>query len=512
MATSTKAWSGTGYRPNDISGNDYAGMVGMSATDRAALDAAGASWNAAKAAGDKAAMDAAHRQAEQVRAKYNYSGGGDGSQYIPYQTYDSPYQQQIDSLLGQMGSFGDFSYEPAPTYENRYAQQQQELLDALLNYGDFEWSKEEDPLWPVYKKQYLREGERATANALGQAAAATGGRPSSYAVNAATQAGDYYATKLNDIIPQLYQQAYDRWANKYSMMQQDLGAVNNQEQLDYAKFLDQLSQYNTDRGFAYNQYLDDYNRLQSALGAYQGQDQELYGRFADQVNWNYQREQDALAQAQQRQNFAQQQLDAILQNGGTPSAQLLEQSGYSGEYAQALEAAWQRQQAENQKTFAQQQLDAMLQAGRVPSAELIAQSGYSNEYVQALASYYQQQIAQAAAKAAASGRSSSGSGGGKPALTWAQTQAEIRAGNLTPNVLNAYRYYMGEDYSGSGADGGGNYGSLDFDEDEGIFTWNGKKYTNLETLIADINKVELTDEQKRQILNKFDMFGFDVGT
>ncbi len=362
MAGSTKArpWNGTGYRPNDISGNNYAGMAGMSSKDVAALDAAGDSWAAAQAAGDQAAMDAAHRQAEQIREKYNYSGGSDGSQYLPYQTYESPYQQQIDSLLGQVGSYGSFDYGPAPTYENRYAQQQ-ELLDRLLNREDFSWSKETDPLWPVYKKQYLREGERATANALGQASAATGGRPSSYAVNAATQAGDYYATKLNDIIPQLYQQAYDKYLNEYSMMQQDLGAVNNQEQLDYAKYLDQLGQYNTDRGFAYNQYLDDYNRLQSALGAYQGQDQTLYGRYGDQRNWNYQEQQDQLARDQAQREFAQ-QLNAILQAGGTPGSQLR------------------------------------------------AQSGYTDEYVDTLANYYQQQLAQAAAKAAASGSSSRVSG------------------------------------------------------------------------------------------------------
>lgn len=510
MAT-TKAWNGTGYRPNDISGNDYASMAGMSATDRAALDAASASWKAAQAAGDKAAMDAAHRQAEALRSKYGYSGGADGSQYLPNQGFTSPYQEMLDGTAQKMADYGPFTWDvEKPVYQDQYAQQRQELLDRLLNYGDFEWSKEEDPLWPVYKKQYLREGERATANALGQAAAATGGRPSSYAVNAATQAGDYYATKLNDIIPQLYQQAYDRWANKYSMTQQDLGAVNNQEQLDYAKFLDQLSQYNTDRGFAYNQYLDDYNRLQSALGAYQGLDQTQYGRYMDQQS-----------QKQRQQEFAQQQLDSIMAAGGTPSADLRNQSGYSGEYVDTMVkeyartrglseeqaardlADWyagygdlsrlqgmgvdtsytERQMSEDLRTSAANQVMDMLEAGRMPSAELIAQSGLSQEYVQAMLSYYQQQIAQAAAKGTGSGSSGrrSSSGGSK----------------------------SGSKSSGSG---GGNYGSLDFDEDEGIFTWNGKKYQNLETLITDINKVELTSEQKRQLLDKFDMYGFDVGT
>lgn len=68
-----------GYRPNDVSGNDYAGMAGMSELDRAALEAAGQSYNQAQAAGDQAGMDAAHRQAESIRNQYGYSGAETGA-------------------------------------------------------------------------------------------------------------------------------------------------------------------------------------------------------------------------------------------------------------------------------------------------------------------------------------------------------------------------------------------------------------------------------------------------
>ena len=204
----------------------------------------------------------ANEAANQIRSSYGYyTGGADGSGY--YATPGAKYGTQIDDVLGQIGSFGSFDYADAPTYENPYATQQQELLDALLNHGDFSYSKEEDPVWSSYRKSYLREGDRATQNALAQAAAATGGRPSSYAVGAATQAGDYYATKLNDIIPTLYQQAYERYLQDYQRKLSDLGAVNQQQQLDYARYLDELGQFNTDRSQAYNQYLDQYSMLQA---------------------------------------------------------------------------------------------------------------------------------------------------------------------------------------------------------------------------------------------------------
>lgn len=223
----------------------------------------------------------ANEAANRLRSSYgNYTGGSDGSRYIS----NGMYENRIDDVLNRLGSFGSFSYGDAPKYENRYARQQQMLLDSILNRPDFSWSKETDPNWGSYKKQYLREGERATANALAQASAASGGRPSSYAVNAATQAGDYYATKLSDKIPELYQQAYDRYRDEYARKLQDLNAVNQQEQMDYAKYQDQLGQFNTDRQFAYNQHLGDYNMLQNYLDNLRGQSETDYSRGMDAQN------------------------------------------------------------------------------------------------------------------------------------------------------------------------------------------------------------------------------------
>ena len=98
----------------------------------------------------------------------------------------------------------------------------------------FSYDLESDPVWQAYKKQYTREGQRATQDALGTTAASTGGIPSSYATAAATQAGDYYAAQMTDKVPELYQQAYNRYLNE-------------------------LSQWNADRNFGYGQYIDELN-------------------------------------------------------------------------------------------------------------------------------------------------------------------------------------------------------------------------------------------------------------
>ena len=278
----------------------------------------------------------ANEAANQLRSSYGgYTGGPKGADYVSV----GKIPNQIDSVLDRINSFGSFDFgQEAPTYTNQYAEQQRALLDAILNREDFSWSKDTDPLYGQYRKSYLREGDRATADALGQAAAASGGRPSTAAVTAATQAGDYYAAQLNDIIPALYQQAYDQYLDEYNMSLQDLNAVNTQEQLDYAKYLDDLTQFNTDRNFAFNEYLSDFDILQSQLAALQGQDESDYGRWMDKVTLGREDQ-------QQRQQLAQGQVDAILSAGGTPSADLVSKAGYSSEYVRALEDAYRQQAA-----------------------------------------------------------------------------------------------------------------------------------------------------------------------
>lgn len=245
--------------------------------------------------------------ANQVRNSYaNYTGGTDGSQYYSTgiagtvggtQVAATPQQQKIDQTIARIGSFAPFEYEAAPTYENKYESAQKKALDAVIERPDFAWSPETDPTWSSYKKSYLREGERAQANALAQASAGTGGRASTAAITAASQAGDYYAAKLNDMIPALYKEAFDRYLKDYDMRLSDLGVINSQEQLDYQKYLDQLGQYNKDRSQEYSEYQGEYGQLGDLLAALQGQDKTIYQRAMEQEDRKRQAHEAEVAEA-----------------------------------------------------------------------------------------------------------------------------------------------------------------------------------------------------------------------
>lgn len=185
----------------------------------------------------------ANQGAESVRKNYGgYVGGGDGGSF------------SIAPL-----SPSSFKAEPVPAYESRYDGQIQSLFSELINRKEFSYDADADPLYGQYRKAYAREGERATQDALGSVAAASGGIPSSYAVTAATQAGDYYASKMSDKVPELYQIAYQKYLDEYQRKANELATALNAEQIDYSKYLDKLSQYNTDRTFNYGQILDEIN-------------------------------------------------------------------------------------------------------------------------------------------------------------------------------------------------------------------------------------------------------------
>lgn len=394
-------------------------------------------YNDAQTAEQRALINA---RANQLRGSYGgYTGGKDGGGFVSAGRYAG----QIGDTLDKLGSFGSFQYEAAPSYENRFQQRQQELLDAALNREPFSWSKETDPQYGSYKKTYLREGERATADALAKASTASAGRPSSYAATAATQAGDYYAAKLSDVIPTLYQQAYERYLKDYQMKLSDLEAVNNQEQLDYAKYLDRLGQFNTDRSFAYNSYLGDYSRLQDYLGSLQGQDQTEHNRYLE-----------LLDEIKAKQELQRGQVDAILQAGGSPSS------------------------------------------------ELVGASGYESEYVRALENYYRQQAAQKSAKG--SGTSMS--------LTTAKAMA--KEGQFNEAVLNTLRKagftddYIAQVYGYTGAGAGRT--SFGYDPDEGIFTWNGYRFSSPDDFGAALERAVLSDTEKAELARKMKANGFNI--
>ncbi len=131
------------------------------------------------------------------------------------------------------GSMPQFTYDK----ESQYKQ----LLDKVSKPEAFSYDVQQDDAYKAARAAYLREGDRASTNALVRASAATGGVPSSYAVSAATQAGDYYAGQAADLIPTMEQNAYQRYLSGLDADRAALSVVEGDRATAYSRFLDQLS-------------------------------------------------------------------------------------------------------------------------------------------------------------------------------------------------------------------------------------------------------------------------------
>lgn len=230
-------------------------------------------YNKAYAEGDKAGQQAAHDAAEKIRAKYDYSGGVDGSEYIKLGTGASPAKADT-SWLDKLGD-SSYNYDQSGQISAK--------LDALLNRTPFSYDAASDPLYQQYRKQYTREADRSAEDVLGKTAVMTGGMPSTAAVAASQQASDYQMSQMTDKIPELQQLAYSMYQDGLNADRADLNTLIGLEDNNYNRWL-------ADRNYLYQLARDQVGDQQTA-------DALAYQKQQDKLNYNYQKERDAIEDA-----------------------------------------------------------------------------------------------------------------------------------------------------------------------------------------------------------------------
>lgn len=149
----------------------------------------------------------------------------------------------------------DFSYTPAP-YKSAYADEIEELMKSIESRPDFSYDYSEDPLYENYRDSYTDGGRLAMQDAMGEAAALTGGYGSSYAQSVGQQTYQAYMRALSDKVPDLAQSAYDKYKDEENAL---LGQLANYSELDaaaYARYRDDVEAERKNRELAYAQYRD----------------------------------------------------------------------------------------------------------------------------------------------------------------------------------------------------------------------------------------------------------------
>lgn len=133
----------------------------LNEADRAKVKALGEQWQAAKAAGDTAGMDAAHQGAENIRSQYGYSGGAAGNEY--HQTGENTRLYAGASQSDYINGVYDAQLEA-----------QKQALESTYNQKEAEYAAAEEKIPAQYdaqRKALSAQNEIEKANFNEQAAA-----------------------------------------------------------------------------------------------------------------------------------------------------------------------------------------------------------------------------------------------------------------------------------------------------------------------------------------------------
>lgn len=347
--------------------------------------------------------------------------------------------QNVSAAMAELNNI--ISQQPA-AFQSGYQQQLQNVLNTILGRESFSYDMASDPMYQMYRQQYAQAGKQAMQDTMGQAATLTGGYGSSYAQTAGQQAYNQHLQRLNDVVPQLYQQARQAYQDEGDALAQQYGMLDDAYSREYGEYQDALGQWRDNRDYAAGRY--DTERAYDQDNYSQQLDYwaNMTAMEQDQANadraYDYGKEQDALAQQNWEKQFAYgQQQDA------------LSQANWEKQLQMQQDAAAQ-DQANLDRDYSYDLAMAMLDAGRMPSDSLLKAAGLSDEDIKTLKGGGSSGSSSSSGKSSSSG--SKGGGGNKnstapvtakdyadaqSAYAHTETEAEMLK-NMTPEERIAY--------------------------------------------------------------------------
>lgn len=292
------------------------------------------------------------------------------SNYTPYSMSDETKQLKSTSQ-SYADEAADMEYSPSAyviRYQNKLADVENSKPDAyvskwqdningimqdILNEKSFSYTGKDlmnDDMYKMYSDLYEKNARQAMQNAQGEAAGLTGGYGSSYSQAAGQQAYDDTMSGLNEIALTLADKAYEKYLNDRSDRYNKLSALNNQDNIDYSRYRDDVGDWQLDREYYAGRYNDtydrDYNEFVNALANKQWMANyyaSLYGqdasndlqawqtnRAADEFEANYELSKAEEARAAEKWDYDKQLLALQLQQAQQAAAQAAAGGSSSG--------------------------------------------------------------------------------------------------------------------------------------------------------------------------------------
>ena len=164
-----------------------------------------------------------------------------------------------------------------PGYSGSYDSEIKSIYDKIVNRQGFKYEYSADPVYHAYRDNYTRQGKLAMRDSMAQAADLTGGYGSSYAQSVGQQQYGSYLEKLNNLMPELYGAAYERYKAEGDRLNAQLSAAKGLAEMDYGRYADERNWQGEKEKFEYQKRSDAFNNLYELIFStgYEPSDEEL---------------------------------------------------------------------------------------------------------------------------------------------------------------------------------------------------------------------------------------------
>lgn len=210
-------------------------------------------------------------------------------------TEAKPMYQRSDRVNEYYNKTRNLEKNKPDEFESKYEDQISSILDNIMNRPKFSYTSEDmvnDDLYKMYRDQYMRQGNLAMRDTMGNAAALTGGYGNTYASAAGQQAYDNYVAQLNNKALDFYDRAYQRYADEGQNLYNQMNVVTGLDNTDYQRYRDGVNDYYNDLNYyngRYNQeYGYDYGEYQDRMAADQWAQEFAFQKqqaAQEQANW-----------------------------------------------------------------------------------------------------------------------------------------------------------------------------------------------------------------------------------
>ena len=274
--------------------------------------------------------------------------------------YQQGYQagQQVQNAQQQMQNI---QAQKPQGYTSKYGAQLESILQQVQNPEKFKYSFDGDELFKSYADRYTQLGKQASQDAMGQAAALTGGYGNSYAQQAGNQQYQQYLLGLYDKGMDLYDRAYQRYRDDQAALQDQYSMLANADQTDYGRYRDTVGDWQNELGY----WTDMYNTESDRDYSRYGDQRDYWTQLAQVENADYRSEQERQEAIRQfNLNYAEQQRQ------------------YDQNFAESKrqwDAQFEYNKMSDQQKYAYNYVTAILEKGQMPSDDLLKAAGISKE-------------------------------------------------------------------------------------------------------------------------------------